>query len=111
MVKVLLSDFHFFRLLSGVVGGLSFHGVTLEGSCKSDDSHLEQTRGVHRGKREGLTGKSGRGGERVSGLAREPYTCERLSHIRGGYKNLTDSCTALQFDFTDPLVGVIIYMS
>ena len=94
------------RLLSEVVGGLSFHGITLEGSCKSDDSHMEQTEGAHRGKREGLTWRSRGEKGRVSRLGKEPYTCERLSHIRGGYKSLSDSCTALQFDFTDPQVGL-----
>ena len=103
----LLEFFHFCRLIFGVVGGLSFHGITLEGSCKSGDSHVEQTRGVHREKRGGLTRKSGRERERVSGLDREPYTCERLSRIRGGYKSLTDSCAALQFDFTDPQVSML----
>ena len=97
----------FCRLIFGAVGGLSFHGITLEGSCKSDDSHMEQTRGVHREKRGGLTRESRRERERVSGLDREPYTCERLSCIRGGYKSLTDSCAALQFDFTDPQASML----
>ena len=42
--------------------------------------------------------------ESADRLISEPYTCERLSYTRGGYKDLTGSCAALQFDFTDPQV-------
>ena len=38
------------------------------------------------------------------GLCREPYTCEKLNSIRGGYTALSQGCPALQFDFTDPQV-------
>lgn len=40
----------------------------------------------------------------VKQLAREPYTCERLTQIRGGYRPLTRSCVALYFDFCNPEV-------
>ena len=37
-------------------------------------------------------------------LTREPYSCERLTQIRGGYKALTAASPVLQFDFTNPEV-------
>ena len=90
------------RLLSEAVGGLSFHDIILEGSCTSEDNSYG------RGSAGQEAGQVKSGGERrrkKGRLCREPYTCERLSCIRGGYKGLTGSCAALQFDFTDPLVS------
>ena len=40
----------------------------------------------------------------LEGLAREPYTCERLNSISGGYRQLSGACPALTIDFTNPLV-------
>ena len=81
------------RLLCETVGGLNFHGISLEGSCKGqDDSSQEEEEGNQERKRE------------RAGLYPEPYTCERLSSVRGGYRELTGSCAALKFDFTNPQV-------
>ena len=62
--------------------------VSLEGSCKV---------------LEGTSGKSSSGKE----LTREPYTCERLTQIRGGYRALTAASPVLQFDFTNPEVHLL----
>ena len=40
----------------------------------------------------------------VEQLTREPYTCERLTQIRGGYRPLTKSFVALHLDFCNPEV-------
>ena len=78
----------------------------LEGSCKSEqDSYwttAEQEMNCEN-KREEEERKEERK-KSADRLTSEPYTCERLSYTRGGYKDLTGSCTALQFDFTDPQV-------
>lgn len=46
-------------------------------------------------------------GSRVT-LAKEPYTCERLCNIRGGYQQLTSAVIALKFDFLDPEVCLYV---
>ena len=81
---------HYYRLLSSEVAGVRFDGVTLEGSCRTVE-------GEYRVGRTPTTAASDQ-------LAREPYTCERLTQIRGGYRALTPSCTALHFDFSNPKV-------
>lgn len=35
----------------------------------------------------------------------EPYTTERLSHLPGQYKVLSDVVPTFQFDFNNPQVG------
>lgn len=40
----------------------------------------------------------------VEQFTKEPYTCERLTQIRGGYRPLTKSFVALHFDFCNPEV-------
>ena len=84
------------RLLTEEVGGVSFHGIALEGSCKGA---CETEPGGQVGRGTSMKG-------RVSELCKEPYTCERLNCIREGYRELTGSCAALEFDFTDPMVSV-----
>ena len=104
------------RLTSDVVGGLTFRGVTIEGSCK--DITSEATHGEHSIAAGSLKGREGggrvlgkRSGEkgRESGLTREPYTCERLSCISGGYQQLTDVHSALFIDFTNPEVSFSLF--
>lgn len=80
------------RLLLSSVGGVDLAGVVLEGSCRAVAGG-NGTRGVR--------GEAA-GGARA--LGREPYTCERLSCIRGGYRPLTEPRVILQFDFGDPEV-------
>lgn len=93
----MVAIYYFFnRLLAEEVCGVSFHGIALEGSCK----------GVCETEPAGQVGRGTSVMGRVSGLCREPYTCERLNCIRGGYRELTGSCAALKFDFTDPMVSV-----
>ena len=98
-----------YRLLSDVVCGLSFRGVTIEGSCcNSPNQEQPQT------STEPERGKRGGGRERwrqkrrvkgmLSDLGKEPYTCEQLRSVKGGFKKLSDSSTALAIDFTDPQV-------
>ena len=75
--------------------GVCFEGVALEGSCKA---------------REGCV--IGGCSQKPQGewLERETYSCERLSHIKGGYAPLTPTLPVLQFDFTNPEVGVTASM-
>ena len=70
------------------MAGLSLDSVQFEGSCKisEGDYKLRQSK---------------------SELTVEPYTCERLRQIRGGYRPLTHSCAVLNFDFTNPEVMLI----
>ena len=100
------------RLTSDVVGDLTFRGVTIEGSCKditSEATHEEHNiaAGSQKGREGGgrVVGKRSGEKERESGLTREPYTCERLSCISGGYQQLTDVHPALFIDFTNPEVS------
>ena len=84
------------RLISSEVGGILVKPILLEGSCKAlegDDGPLSMA-----------SGKSSSGKE----LTREPYTCERLTQIRGGYRALTAASPVLQFDFTNPEVWLIL---
>ena len=74
------------------MGGLTLGGLILEGSCKTAQG----------GYRLGATKPLSDVEEQ---LVREPYTCERLTQIRGGYRALTGSCVALQFDFCNPEVS------
>ena len=106
-VNCVLLEFHVLipsmshpRLLSREVAGLSFGSQELEGSCKAaaeGESHL------------GTTPLAAR----VSGttLTREPYTCERLARIRGGFRALTGSHRVLEFDFDNPEVRIVIHYS
>lgn len=97
-----------FRLLFEVVGGLNFHGIKLEGSSKGliQDSGVQERESARDKcgweKRERRRKQSGV----VEGLDREPYTCERLSTIRGGYRQLSSTFAALSIDFTNPLVSI-----
>lgn len=34
----------------------------------------------------------------------EPYTCERLNQVRGGFAQLSEAVAGLEFDFTNPEV-------
>ena len=105
----------FHRLVSDEVGGgLSFRGIVLEGSCKgsSEETEVGEKWTVEMSNR----GEGGRVGERVgrvwrgergrenNGLSKEPYTCERLSSINGGYSELSRVHKALSLDFSDPEV-------
>ena len=104
-------------MLSDVVGGLSFRGVTLEGSCKgpseSPDRKEGEGDGGGQGEREKQTSRvlRGRGRERGrgGGLVKEPYTCERLNCVTGGYTQLSVVHTALSIDFTNPEVQYILH--
>ena len=98
------------RLVSETIGGLSFGGITLEGSCKGSSGATEgEETGMSNGRGRGVVGERvGRGwrGERgrENGLEREPYTCERLSTINGGYFELSRVYKALSLDFNHPEV-------
>ncbi len=87
---MVFADHGNFRLLLKDIGGLSIGDVALEGSCKRACEC-----------RVGSDGGRGGGG---GGFTKDPYTCERLTQIRGGYRALTHSCVALQFDFNHPEV-------
>ncbi|XP_019850254.1 PREDICTED: putative protein arginine N-methyltransferase 9 [Amphimedon queenslandica] len=54
------------------------HPIQITGSCKFNDTH--------------------------SSLVQEPYSCERLSAIRGSFKYLSSPQVALSFNFADPAV-------
>ena len=41
-------------------------------------------------------------------FTRDPYTCERLTQIRGGYTPLTSAVPVLRFDFTNPEVWLYV---
>lgn len=79
------------RFLTREMGGLTLGGLTLEGSCKT-------AQGEYR------LGAAKPHLDMEEQLVREPYTCERLTQIRGGYRPLTGSYMALQFDFCNPEV-------
>ena len=80
------------RLLSQEVAGISFGSQQLEGSCKAaEGKSLSDTSFL----------SSNVGGP---ALTKEPYTCERLSQIRGGFRALTQSQQVLKFDFDNPEV-------
>ena len=83
------------------VGGVPVQTVVLEGSCKTSDNGSRLTNfGPNRSSFKTSSDKE---------LSREPYTCERLSQIRGGYRPLTADRPVLEFDFTNPEVcGFII---
>ncbi len=70
-----------------MVAGVRVDSVWLEGSCKA----REACEGV--------------GGAAPGDLEREPYSCERLNHIRGGYTPLTIPQPVLSFDFSRPQVS------
>lgn len=94
------------------MGGVSFRGVALEGSCKSSkgDQEPEEV-----GERE-MVGEMDEGRSRAmclgvrqsekvdAGLEKDPYTCERLSCISGGYSQLSRPQKVLSVDFTNPEV-------
>lgn len=65
------------RLLNPLLIGF-MAGLNIRGSCKLSDNQSE--------------------------LIKEPYTCERLTQIRNGYKLLTTPQEALIFNFSDPEV-------
>ena len=77
------------RLICSEVGGILVKPISLEGSCKALEGALRVA-----------DSRSPSGKE----LTREPYTCERLTQIRGGYRALTTASPVLQFDFTNPEV-------
>ena len=77
------------RLIRSEVGGILVKPISLEGSCKAPEGALSIADG------RSPSGKV---------LIREPYTCERLTQIRGGYRALTAASPMLQFDFTNPEV-------
>jgi type II protein arginine methyltransferase len=77
------------RLVHSEVGGIHVKPTSLEGSCKASEGALSVA-----------NGRSPSGKE----LTREPYTCERLTQIRGDYRALTAASPVLQFDFTYPEV-------
>ena len=80
------------RLLSREVAGLSFGSRQLEGSCKAaEGKSLSDTPSL----------SSSVGG---AALTKEPYTCERLAQIRGGFRALTRGQQVLEFDFDNPEV-------
>lgn len=86
----LVNQFEYFlalsSLLSSTIAGVSVESVRLEGSCKNREGPQDD--------------------KMVSGvLEREPYSCERLSHIRGGFTALTLAQPVLCFDFTQPQVS------
>ena len=104
----------FHRLVSDEVGGLSFRGIALEGSCKGssegtevgDKWTVEMSNGGGGRRADERVGRVWRGerGRENSGLSKEPYTCERLSSIDGGYSELSRVHRALSLDFSDPEV-------
>lgn len=65
------------RLLNPLLIGF-MASIIIRGSCKLSDDQSE--------------------------LIKEPYTCERLTQIRNGYKLLTTPQKALIFNFSDPEV-------
>lgn len=69
--------------------------IVLEGSCRASESDSALTFGPS---------VSGKKTSSHKGLSREPYTCERLTQIRGGYQRLSAAIPVLQFDFTNPEV-------
>ena len=81
------------RLLKESICGVSFEHTQVEGSCKTSDSSYYPADAT---RREGATRE---------GLVKEPYTCERLNSVPGGYQVLTDAVKALEFDFTNPQVS------
>ena len=74
------------RLTCSTVAGICMDYVRLEGSCKARD------------------GGEGQEGVVSAGLEKEPYSCERLNHIRGGFTPLTTPHPVLHFDFSQPQV-------
>ena len=61
---------------------MDLSSVTLEGTCQaSPTSAARQKR-----------------------LVREPYTCERLCQVRGGFTQLTEAVASMEFDFSNPEV-------
>lgn len=72
-----------------MVAGVCMDSVHFEGSCKA-----------------GKGQEGGREGRISEGLEREPYSCERLNHIRGGFTPLTVPQPILNFDFTNPEVNL-----
>ncbi|KAL5493356.1 hypothetical protein EMCRGX_G014525 [Ephydatia muelleri] len=79
------------RLLSSHISGLDLSSVEVEGSDKTSDANGTTAAlpldAQHRG---------------VFPLVHEPYTCERLAQVRGGYLALTGVHKILEFDFSDP---------
>lgn len=76
------------------IGGITFAHTCVEGSCKtSDDGYYP----AQDSSKKDL-------GERKDKLVKEPYTCERLMSVPGGYQLLTPVKAALTFDFTNPQV-------
>lgn len=84
------------RLVAREVGDIVVKPILLEGSCTT----LESVCG--RGSGPVVTSTKKSSGKE---LTREPYTCERLTQMRGGYTPLTTPTPVLQFDFTDPEVS------
>ena len=68
--------------------------ILLEGSCKALGGDDEASSTAKR-RVQSTSGKA---------LTKEPYTCERLTQIRGGYRALTAAFPVLHFDFTNPEV-------
>ena len=85
---------HTHRLLSSHISGLDLSSVEVEGSDKTSDANGTTAAlpldAQHRG---------------VFPLVHEPYTCERLAQVRGGYLALTGVHKILEFDFSDPEVS------
>ena len=82
------------RLVVNDVGGILVKPVSLEGSCKMESNC---GRGV-------TSAKPSSSKE----LTKDPYTCERLTQIRGGYTPLTSPVPVLQFDFTNSEVWLYV---
>ena len=101
MFSVTTSENHLrmYRFVGSEVGGILVKPVLLEGSCKTSERDHELGLGPSVTSARASSGKE---------LTREPYTCERLTHIRGGYRALTASSPALQFDFNDPEVQLVV---
>lgn len=79
------------RILCNRVCGLDVSSVIVEGSDKTSDTN---------GTAAHLSSDAQRRG--VTPLVHEPYTCERLTQVREGYKPLTGVHKILEFDFSNP---------
>lgn len=88
------NNFVFSRLVSSSVGGIGLECVRLEGSCHASSPG---------DRRQGGPCLSSNGDATIH-LTRDPYMCERLSRVKRGYRELTATTTALEFDFTHPQV-------
>ena len=82
-------------MLDSEIGGIKVCPAVLEGSCKALDG-------------DSTSAAVGPPNVKSPELTRDPYTCERLTQIRGGYTRLTTTHPVLRFDFTNPEVWTVV---